>query len=125
VRKPCYVQVLSTGIIEGVRGSPWAVKSDCGGPLQLLSFATLTRAVYCAHQKEPLNPHVQFTIGQGLKNATVLRSDIPDDVIMYLINLHNSYHFGVDTTIVEILRTVVKLNSQWSSHCTVCLVTNY
>lgn len=69
-------KVLSMGAVGAVRGQPWAVESppthkdakpeDEGqAPYRLLTFGTLTRAIYRAHELEKDNQNVKETLDQG------------------------------------------------------------
>jgi hypothetical protein len=104
--------------VEGVRGVPWAICAPDGGPPHmLLSYGTLTAAVYVAHEREPTNSMVHRTVRQGLKSAVVLQFRTPPDVVDYLIKLHNSFHDGSGTSFIEVLSMVAKIEAEWKSHC--------
>ena len=55
--------VLKSGVIDGVRGNPWAVKG-VDGVFELISFATLAEAVYEAHRQAPDNEQVKLSVSR-------------------------------------------------------------
>ena len=84
------MRALREGVVAGVRGQPWAQVSKGGQPrYQLLTYGTLTRAVYAAWEREPQNPDVAETIRAGLKSVTLFSGHTPQDVLEWLIDFRN------------------------------------
>jgi hypothetical protein len=86
----------------------------------LLSFGTLATAVYEAFKKDPENANVKRTILAGLPNAVVFHPRLPDDVIIFLRDLHNKFHEGSSISFVEVLQMVHDADCDWKSHCIQC-----
>jgi hypothetical protein len=105
-----------TGIIDGVRGVPWCVKGK-DGLFYLMSFATLSTAVYKAFEKDCLNQNVRRTIRAGLLNAVLFSERMPEDVCRFLRDLHNRFHDGSSTSFMEVLNMIVGADADWKSHC--------
>eukprot|EP00972_Heterocapsa_arctica_P042947 6331637-Heterocapsa_arctica.AAC.1 len=54
------------GVAAGVRGQPWAqLSKGSRPPYKMLSFGTLTRAIYEAHRRNPTNPNVQAIVSSA------------------------------------------------------------
>eukprot|EP00959_Pyramimonas_sp_CCMP1952_P368765 7724312-Pyramimonas_sp.AAC.1 len=94
--------IKEDGNVAGVRGDPWAVFSPGGQlPYLMISYGTLSRAVYRAAAEDPKNKMVKLTLKQGLRHMTVLDHRTPDDVIRFLIDFHNDWHKGSTFTLLQ------------------------
>ncbi|CAK0825346.1 unnamed protein product, partial [Prorocentrum cordatum] len=117
-----YVQnVLTQGVVVGVRGQPWAVPNDRVSPggVQhhgLISCATLTESLYEARRRDPGNRFVVQTIRDGLPNAKIFHPRTPDDVLYYLRSLHNQFHRGAGTSHLELHEKVPAIEAGRSEH---------
>ena len=67
-------RVLSVGARSDVRGSPWAQLSAGDGagqpPYKMITYRSLSKATYIAHEQQPTNSQVVETIAQGIPGAT-------------------------------------------------------
>eukprot|EP00959_Pyramimonas_sp_CCMP1952_P206887 4327370-Pyramimonas_sp.AAC.1 len=113
---------LTMGNIAGVRGQPWAVLSPGHGkdgegvpPYRLVSYATLTRAVYRAVSEDPIDANVKETLRQGLENVQVYRASTPRDVVIWLRDFHNEFHSGPGYTVVELLKLADAAELKWKA----------
>ena len=101
-----YVTILlDEGHVPTVRGLPWAVlKTDQIGKstYYLMSYATLTEAMYIAFAREPGNDNIVGSIRDGLENCIVLSADTPADVLSWLKVTHNAFHHGASTNPIEL-----------------------
>ena len=114
-----YVQkVRKFGVVEGVRGQAWAVLSAEGrGPFRMLSWGTLSRAVYEAHRIDPTNPNVQKTLENGLRNVVLLHHRTPKDITDFLRDFHNRWHGGADKSFTDLVAEVPQLHAGWQAFC--------
>lgn len=105
--KAAYVRsIKARGICESVRGEAWAVQNaESGGPLLLLSCASLTEAFYMALREEPTNVNILCTLKAGL-DVRVLSPRTPPNVCKYLVRLHNRFHGGAATNFLELMAAV-------------------
>ncbi|CAK0892601.1 unnamed protein product, partial [Prorocentrum cordatum] len=118
------LKVLSMGSVPGVRGQPWAVltadRADPDGdgvpPYQLLTFGTLTRAIYNAISREPENPQVEATLEAGLHGAQIYSCRTPPDVCEFLMEFHNEFHQGSGYTLIQFVQLTEKSEAQWKAH---------
>ena len=112
-------RVIHEGAVSGVRGQPWAQISKGGvPPYQLLSYGTLTRAIYAAHDRAPTNINVIETVKVGLQNVTLFSENTPVDVLEWLIDFHNSFHQGSSFTVLQHFDLTIKADAEWKVHCT-------
>ncbi len=96
------------------RGSPWAQLSDGDvGPYKMLTYRQVTKGVYLAFSRSPLNPLVKYSIDQGLHRVRSLRAKTPNDVIEWLIRHHNSFHKGSGNSLVDIIPEVKRMEADW------------
>ena len=91
--------VLKSGVIDGVRGNPWAVKG-VDGVFELISYATLTEAAYAAHRQQPQNEHVKLSVSRGLRQCVLFDPRTPHSVLRFLKEQHNSFHQGSADSII-------------------------
>ena len=115
VRESYVKSILVSGGMVGVRGVAWFLVSP-NGDILLMSAATLTESVYEAHSREPNNPFVLNTIKPGLRHAVEFHPRTPVDVLHYLKRIHNEFHKGAATGIVELYQEVPELVLQWGAH---------
>ena len=111
--------VKEVGNIPGVRGQPWGVLSDGGDgrPYLMLTYGTLSAAVYIAASEDPQNPNVQMSIRNGIPGATLLHPRTPRDVLEWLRDWHNSFHSGSAISFIEILDKIIEVKAEWQVHC--------
>ncbi len=96
--------VLKFGNIQGVRGAALAVLSPGNKPpWNMLTYGSVSRAVYLAAEENFGSPNVQATLRAGL---TVDEFDpmLPDDVAEHLRDFFNSFHQGITITFAEACR---------------------
>jgi hypothetical protein len=108
--------VEKQGGLVGVRGLPWAVKPDGDGPYQMLTWGHFCDGVIVAAARSPENPYVLATLKKGVVNATVFNASTPDDVLLYLIRLHNDFHQGASGSFLDLLSDLKTLEQRWSIH---------
>lgn len=113
-----YVQsVLKNGIIECMRGDPIAVNSPSGqGPIKMLSWGSLTRAFYRAHEQEPQHDNVQRTLQRGLRQVTILHARTPKDVTDFVRDFCNLWHHGANKNFVDCMSEAKKIEQGWQAH---------
>ncbi|CAK0872892.1 unnamed protein product [Prorocentrum cordatum] len=113
----CTNLVLENGNVPGVRGEPWAVASPTTDsfPLLMISYGTLTRAVYNAHERAPGNPFVKRSIERGLQNVTVFDARLPDDVLTWLRDWHNEWHGGSRFTLIQCWQLISQMDSDFDA----------
>lgn len=125
VRARYVVGLLETGLVSGVRGQPWAMLSAGGKPpYRLLSFATLVEAVYDSHKLHPNNPMIMRSIAGGMTSVLVLNERMPADVCRHLKEIHNQYHGGSSTTIIETLYDCVRIQDEWAAYAKINNITS-
>ena len=93
--------VLQHGNVPGVRGAPWATGTWGSPPYKLITYGTLSRAVYRAVAADPDNKVVQLSVARGLVGADLYRPDTPPDVVRWLKRYHNEFHDGSSYTFCE------------------------
>ena len=105
--------ICEDGHVPSVRGLPWAVCAaySLSGPFYLMSYATLTEAIYEAHALHPNNKNVIDSITDGLENVILLSSDVPKDVLQWIKKTHNAFHHGADTNVMDILDDISQAHS--------------
>ena len=109
--------ILQKGLINGVRGDPWIIKSAVEGkPHQCLTFGTLTSAIYelAADPKHKTNRFLNQTLLGGLPNVVFLRSRIPPVVQAWLRDFHNQFA-GSRLTICDLLDVCSDAESAWKA----------
>ena len=102
--------VLENGLLASVRGQAWAVECQSDGDHQsyhLLTFGTLTEAVYEAVTRAPDNPLVIASVKSGITNALVINKRTPKDVLEWLRDYHNEFHNGSKYAFPELLEDYV------------------
>ena len=109
--------ILEHGIVDGVRGTPWLqqVKGN-HQRFHLITNGTVTMALYRAQAKEPENAQVVASVDAGLRGCIILHADMPSDVVVFLRDLHNSWHFGSGTSLVDILSEVSNVEKHWLAY---------
>ncbi len=113
--------VLRFGVQPHCRGCAIAVPravSNADGPSDaqpyfLVGHATLTEAVYAAHEEEPENPQVIASLSQGLPEPLVLSPRTPRDVLLWIKEEHNRWHRGAGQTIIEYMEKALDAQSGW------------
>ena len=108
--------------MEDVRGGLWAVEAErvernghmTMGPVQAVTFASLTESFYAALREEPENPMLLQLLSKGLE-ARILSAKTPMSVLKYLVTFHNHFHAGAATSFVELVQMVPDVTKQHSS----------
>ena len=90
--------------------------AEPGKPKLLLTFGTLTGAIYIADREDPENPQVVATIKAGLQNCTLFRRDTPEKELRWLKDFHNRWHGGSQTSFMELIEEVVVVEAGWTLH---------
>ncbi len=106
-------QVLRHEVVQGVRGEPWIVDANAGEPKWLLTYGTLTNAIYLANEEMPSNAQVVMTLNQGLRDCLIFRKDTPLDVLRWLRDYHNRFHQGAAQSFTELLDEVLVVEGAW------------
>ncbi len=105
------------GNVPGVRGDPWLVAPRKeGDPFLAITFGTLSRALYLAREEDPENPLIQESFRRGLKGCMIFEPDIPNDVVIWLRDWHNSWHSGSGVTFLELLQRIPTIDASWSNY---------
>ncbi len=60
----------------------------------MVSWGTLSQAVYLAYEREPKNNNARESIAAGLSRVSIFREDTPEDVILWLKDFHNVWNTG-------------------------------
>ena len=88
------------GLVPDVRGAPWFTKGpDDDLPALMLTYNSLSQAVYLAHKHSPQNNNVKASIAAGLEGATEWSRQAPDDVLSFLVSFHNGFHGGASLSL--------------------------
>ncbi len=69
----------------------------------MLTYGSVSRAVYQAYEQAPNDANVLSTIRAGL-TLDEYDSRLPDDVAFYLRDFYNAFHQGVQVTFAEVQR---------------------
>ena len=89
------MSIIAKGNAEGVRGEPWAVQTNDPNIFKMISFGTMTRAIYKAWKKAGMSSKfVQATMEAGLRNGVESDASMPLDVCEFLRDYHNAFHGG-------------------------------
>ncbi len=87
---------------QGVRGQAIACLSAGGGPpWRIVTYATVSRAIYAVYDETPNDENVVRTIAQGL-TLDEYEAAAPDDVLAWLRDYFNTFHAGVTITFAEV-----------------------
>ena len=105
-------KILQEGCVAGVRGICVAVESNkvtMGDHAQepeywLLSWGTLTEAVYEAYRREPRNIMVKASVDNGITGCVILSARTPHDVLIWIRDYMNSFHYGSKYSFTELLK---------------------
>ncbi len=88
--------------LRGVRGQAIAVLSEGGKPpWNLLTYGSVSRAVYAAHDMAPNDANVKAAIAAGLC-VDEYDAKLPDDCSFHLRDFYNGFHAGVQVTFTEV-----------------------
>jgi hypothetical protein len=102
----------STGLVAGVRGQLWAVEGAVIDGLQhydLITYGTLTSAMYVAADRSPDNPMVKSSVEAGVEDCIILHSKTPLDVVRWMRDFHNQWHGGQGYTIMQFFKDELNL----------------
>jgi hypothetical protein len=109
-------KILTMGNVGQVRGRPWAIASAGDKPpYKLVSYGTLTRAIYKAAAAEPRNPNVVATLKAGLEGVEIFSHRTPVDVVRWMVLFHNEFHSGSSFSVCEVYKLVEKADSSWTA----------
>jgi hypothetical protein len=87
--------LLSKGLLQGVRGACWAMIDPRDAKKRwLITFGTLTHAIYIAHKRDPTNPFIIEALATGIRGCTEFHQRTPVDVVRFLRDVHNDFHKG-------------------------------
>ncbi|CAK0815268.1 unnamed protein product, partial [Prorocentrum cordatum] len=109
--------VRDYGVIPGVRGEPRGIQSDTasGMPALMVTYGTLSRAVYKAAKKWPENKMAQVSLTRGLRNATLFDSRAPKDVIRWLRDWHSEFHNGSRFTLLQYWEHLSDMSAEYQA----------
>ena len=111
--------VEQQGAIAGVRDHAWAVKGkNAGDCCQMLTWGHLCEGVLLAAARSPDNQYVISTLERGVGNATIFNQNTPEDVLHYLIRMHNTFHHGAGTSFLDLLSDLKGIEVKWVAHRT-------
>ena len=118
VREGLVKRIQTKGLVEGVRGQAWAVVGESASEYELISHATLVEALYLAHSRDlhKKNKYVQKSMELGVV-AKVFDAKTPSDVLTFLKQLHNEFHFGAQTSHLEMYDLVKDIEKTWREFC--------
>ena len=116
--KAAYIaSVKMRGVCEGVRGEAWLVQPEPNtsigaqqNPFKALSFGSLSEAFFCALNDEPSNTNLIASLRRGLE-ARILHHSTPNEVLRFLVHIHNSFHSGSGTSFCELISMVPQVSS--------------
>lgn len=104
-----YVEgIVEYGINGDVRGrcfvleSAPSVSGSRQGPLQCITWGTLTRAAYRAFETKGAEPEVVAAKIAGMEDVCILHARTPRDVVLWLRDYHNQWHFGSGMTYIQV-----------------------
>ena len=98
---------LTSGVVEGVSGTPWLVMSEGEQlPYQAITWGSLSRAFYAAAEEEPNNEFIKASIQSGLRGASIFSSKTPTEVLQWLCDYHNAFHGGAGYSVAQLLMEV-------------------
>lgn len=106
--------VEQQGALIGVRGNAWAVKND--DSYHMLTWGHLCEGVLAAAARSPENPYVVATLNRGIVNVTIFNASTPDDVLHYLIRMHNTFHHGSGTSFLDVMSDLKTIEAKWVAH---------
>ena len=110
--------VKKFGLINGVRGSPWAIASNNSeGPYYLISWGSLARACYEAFASDPENPKVKLTRECGLRGVTIFHTKTPKYIRTWLRDWHNQWHSGQGQSLVERYQKIPVIDATFACLC--------
>eukprot|EP00959_Pyramimonas_sp_CCMP1952_P461621 9481884-Pyramimonas_sp.AAC.1 len=109
-------KVIQFGNVQGVRGAAIAVMSEGNKPpWRMITYGTLTRSIYLAHEQAGEMDTVKETIQDGL-TVEEYREDTPDDIIAWLRDFYNKFHEGVGVTFLQKVTDVPDTDAMWKVH---------
>ncbi len=119
VEQRCIGSVMTQGCIPGVRGAPWAVGDLGKPPYRLLTYRTLSSAVYAAADldRDRKNPYVHVSVNRGLESVDLYNPRTPTDVLRWLKRFHSEWHGGSSTTFLEAFEDCQLVSDSWKVHC--------
>jgi hypothetical protein len=109
------------GLIAEARGHPWAVVGPDGGPpYQLLTYGTLSRALYRAVAAWPENENIRMTLEAGCEDLTLFVNKLPGQVVRWLRDYHNGFlNIGSAMTIVQIMNEIPEIEANFAAYRTI------
>ena len=108
--------IIDKGNVVSMRGVPCLVCNigSARGPYGMMSYATLTEAIYEAHARAPPSPQVMSTSAIGLVGCVILNPRTPTDALRWLKECHHSFHSGSRTNILEVLEDIGRIEASWA-----------
>lgn len=108
-------KVRKFGNAQSAQGAAVAQDTGIAGHFKLLSYGTLTRAIFMAHSFWPDESTVKLTIKNGLRIRRV-HQRTPDDIVVCLRDWYNSFHGGASITFLESLQRTHEVSSNLQAH---------
>eukprot|EP00959_Pyramimonas_sp_CCMP1952_P470519 9496782-Pyramimonas_sp.AAC.1 len=99
------------GNVQDARGGALAI---CGPPWRLMSYGSLLRAIYKAHELKPEHDNVKATIAAGLVDEFNPRT--PEDVILFIKSFFNGVGGGTGVSFKDKLDMILQVNAHWVAH---------
>lgn len=82
-----------------------------------------SEALYEAHQEMPQNEQVKLTVSSGLRQCRILHQRTPLDVVTFLKDLNNKWHFGSSISFHELVVGVEECdNVSWKLKSFLCVL---
>jgi hypothetical protein len=104
------------GLAQDVRGIAAAMPSLGGGaPYLMLTYGSITRAIYICAEKYGSEENVKSTISNGLV-LDVYDEDMPTDGGRFIRDFFNSFHKGAGISFLEILSSTMARDAEWKAH---------
>ena len=116
--------ILKNGVVEGVRGGCWAIQDENDAKVHhLLSWGTLTEAMYQAAACEPENEQVCLSLDAGISGCLIFHPRTPQDVLQHLVDHHNEFHSGSSTHFIQRYQHVKEAEQAWALHASSASIT--
>jgi hypothetical protein len=86
-------------------------------PYECITWGTLMRAAYRAFDEHPTNDEIIASRIAGMDNVTILHSRTPKDVVQWVRDYHNLWHYGSSCTFIQLTRESLEISAAWMAHC--------
>ena len=112
-----YVKSLRKyGLTQDVRGIACAVPSPGNkAPYRMLTFGSVTRAVYIAAEKYGDEELIKKTLEIGLF-VDIYDEAMPSDAARFIRDYFNSFHKGAAVSFLEILNSTLPRDAEWKAY---------